>query len=65
MKSDKQIPPKLSPRITAMLGKLPRRLLATNLIVIIVILTVIIVIAILMPYPHGNGENIATHILSR
>lgn len=62
-KNDQQIPPVLSPRISAMLGKLPRRLLTANLIAIAVILAAIV--AVLMPYPHGHGESIASHLLSR
>lgn len=63
-KNDQQIPPVLSPRISAMLGKLPRRLLTANLIAIAVILAAIVAIAVLMPYPHGHGETIAFHLLS-
>lgn len=44
-KNDQQIPPVLSPRISAMLGKLPRRLLTANLIAIAVILAAIVAIA--------------------
>ena len=64
-KNDQQIPPVLSPRISAMLGKLPRRLLTANLIAIAVILAAIVAVAVLMPYPHGHGETIASHLLSR
>lgn len=64
-KNVQQIPPVLSPRISAMLGKLPSRLLTANLIAIVVILAVIVAVAVLMPYPHGHGESIASHLLSR
>lgn len=55
-KNDQQIPPVLSPRISAMLGKLPRRLLTANLIAIAVILAAIVAVAVLMPTPTATAK---------
>ncbi len=64
-KNDQQIPPVLSPRISAMLGKLPSRLLTANLIAIAVILAAIVAVAVLMPNPSPPTSSPTEHGAAR
>lgn len=53
-----------SPKTEALLGKIPRTLVAGGFVVLSLIILIVLLCMMLIKYPYGSGESIMMHILS-
>lgn len=53
-----------SDKVRHLLNSIPKSLIRCGYCIMLVMFIVILLVICFMPFPHGNGENILSHIIS-